>query len=77
VSDGATPPVDAYLAALPPDQRDALADLRARLRRCCRITLRSCPMRCPAFASLGLKGKMVVGYAAFAGTLAFIPIPAR
>lgn len=66
-------PVDAYLAALPPDQRDALADLRARLKALLPDHLEVMSYAMPGFRQPGPKGKMVVGYAAFARHLGLYP----
>jgi uncharacterized protein YdhG (YjbR/CyaY superfamily) len=66
-------PVDAYLAALPPDQRDALADLRARLKALLPDHLEVMSYAMPGFRQPGPKGKMVVGYAAFAKHLGLYP----
>lgn len=65
--------VVAYLAALPADQSDALKALRARL-----VALLPDHLECLSYAMPGLrqpgpKGKMVVGYAAFAKHLGLYP----
>ena len=73
MSEGAALPVDAYLAALPPDQRDALADLRARLKTLLPDHLEVISYAMPGFRQPGPKGKMVVGYAAFARHLGLYP----
>jgi uncharacterized protein YdhG (YjbR/CyaY superfamily) len=73
VSEGAAQPVDTYLAALPPDQRDALADLRARLKALLPDHLEVMSYAMPGFRQPGPKGKMVVGYAAFARHLGLYP----
>jgi len=73
VSEGAALPVDAYLAALPPDQRDALADLRVRLKALLPDHLEVMSYAMPGFRQPGPKGKMVVGYAAFARHLGLYP----
>jgi uncharacterized protein YdhG (YjbR/CyaY superfamily) len=73
VSEGAALPVDAYLAALPPDQRDALADLRARLKALLPDHLEVMSYAMPGFRQPGPGGKMVVGYAAFARHLGLYP----
>lgn len=65
--------VDAYLSALPPDQRDALAALRARLRDLLPGHLEVMSYAMPGFRQPGPKGKMVVGYAAFARHLGLYP----
>jgi uncharacterized protein YdhG (YjbR/CyaY superfamily) len=66
-------PVDAYIAALPPDQRDALIALRARLRALLRDHLEVMSYAMPGFRQPGPRGKMVVGYAAFAKHLGLYP----
>lgn len=58
--------VDTYLAALPSDQRDALTDLRARLKALLPDHLEVISYAMPGFRQPGPKGRMVVGYAAFA-----------
>jgi uncharacterized protein YdhG (YjbR/CyaY superfamily) len=73
VSEGAALPVDAYLAALPPDQRDALADLRVRLKALLPDHLEVMSYAMPGFRQPGPKGRMVVGYAAFARHLGLYP----
>jgi uncharacterized protein YdhG (YjbR/CyaY superfamily) len=73
VSGGAALPVDAYIAALPPDQRDALADLRTRLRALLPAHLEVMSYAMPGFRQPGPQGKMVVGYAAFARHLGLYP----
>lgn len=62
--------VDAYLAALPDDQRRALEDLRALLRRLLPGAVEEISYRMPAFR---LGGKVVAGYAAFSRHLAYLP----
>jgi uncharacterized protein YdhG (YjbR/CyaY superfamily) len=56
-----TSPVDQYLATLPPDQRAALATLRARLHREIPGAEEAIKTRVPA---LRYKGKTVVGFGA-------------
>jgi uncharacterized protein YdhG (YjbR/CyaY superfamily) len=65
--------VDAYLAALPPDQRKALADVRARLKALLPGHLEVMSYAMPGFRQAGPKGKMVVGYAGFARHLGLYP----
>lgn len=65
--------VDAYIAALPPDQRAALTDLRARLKSLLPDHLEVVSYAMPGFRQPGPKGKMVVGYAAFARHLGLYP----
>ena len=65
--------VDAYIAALPPDQRGALTALRARLRSLLPDHVECMSYAMPGFRQAGPKGKMVVGYAAFARHLGLYP----
>ena len=65
--------VDAYLAALPHDQRDALTTLRARLKALLPDHIEVLSYAMPGFRQPGPKGKMVVGYAAFAKHLGLYP----
>jgi uncharacterized protein YdhG (YjbR/CyaY superfamily) len=65
--------VDAYIAALPPDQRAALTGLRARLKALLPDHLEVMSYAMPGFRQPGPKGKMVVGYAAFARHLGLYP----
>ena len=65
--------VDAYIAALPSDQRDALTTLRARLKALLPDHLECMSYAMPGFRQPGPKGKMVVGYAAFAKHLGLYP----
>ena len=65
--------VDAYLAALPPDQRTALTTLRDRLKTLLPDHLKVMSYAMPGFRQPGPKGKMVVGYAAFARHLGLYP----
>jgi uncharacterized protein YdhG (YjbR/CyaY superfamily) len=65
--------VDAYLAALPPDQRKALTGLRARLKSLLPDHLETMSYAMPGFRQPGPRGKMVVGYAAFAKHLGLYP----
>ena len=65
--------VDAYIAALPPDQRDALTTLRARLKALLPDHLEVMYYAMPGFRQPGAKGKMVAGYAAFARHLGLYP----
>lgn len=66
-------PVDAYIAALPPDQREALTTLRARLQALLPEHLEIMSYAMPGLRQPGPKGKMVVGYAAFAKHLGLYP----
>lgn len=62
---------DAYLAALPPDQRKALTTLRAHLR-----ALLPDHTECLSYAMPGFRhpsGKMTAGYAAFKHHLGLYP----
>jgi uncharacterized protein YdhG (YjbR/CyaY superfamily) len=68
-----TAPVEAYLAALPPDQRDALIALRARLTTLLHDHIECMSYAMPGFRQPVPKGKMVVGYAAFAKHLGLYP----
>ena len=65
--------VDAYLAALPPDQRTALTGLRQRLARLLPDHVECLSYAMPGFREPGAKGKMVAGYAAFARHLGLYP----
>lgn len=65
--------VDAYIAALHTDQWSALADLRARLQALLPDHLEVISYAMPGFLQPGPKGKMVVGYAAFAKHLGLYP----
>lgn len=65
--------VDAYLEALPPDQRDALTALRARLKSFLPDHLEVMSYAMPGLRQPGPKGKIVVGYAAFARHLGLYP----
>jgi uncharacterized protein YdhG (YjbR/CyaY superfamily) len=65
--------VDAYIAALPDDQREALTALRARLRALLPDHLEVMSYAMPGFRQPGPKGRMVVGYAAFAKHLGIYP----
>lgn len=65
--------VDAYLAALPADQRDALTALRARLKVLLPDHLETMSYAMPGFRQPGPKGKMVAGYAAFTRHLSLYP----
>ena len=65
--------VDTYIAALPPDQRDALTDLRARLRALLPDHQEVMSYAMPGLRQPGPKGRMVVGYAAFARHLGLYP----
>ena len=65
--------VDAYIAALPPDQREALSILRVRLRALLPDHVECLSYAMPGFRQPGPKGKMVVGYAAFTHHLGLYP----
>jgi uncharacterized protein YdhG (YjbR/CyaY superfamily) len=65
--------VDAYITALPPDQRDALTELRARLMALLPDHVETMSYAMPGFRQPGPKGKMVIGYAAFAIHLGLYP----
>lgn len=65
--------VDAYLAALPTDQRDALTTLRAHLKALLPDHQEVMSYAMPGLRQPGPKGKMVVGYAAFARHLGLYP----
>lgn len=65
--------VDAYIAALPQTQRDALTALRARLKALLPDHLEVMSYAMPGFRQPGPKGRMVVGYAAFARHLGLYP----
>jgi uncharacterized protein YdhG (YjbR/CyaY superfamily) len=65
--------VDIYLAALPADQRAVLTDLRARLRTLLPDHVECLSYAMPGFRQPGPKGRMVVGYAAFARHLGLYP----
>ncbi|WP_333818329.1 iron chaperone [Tabrizicola sp.] len=65
--------VDAYIAALPRDQRDALTTFRTRLRALLPDHIEVLSYAMPGFRQPGPKGKMVVGYAAFAKHLGLYP----
>ena len=65
--------VDAYIAALPADQQDALTALRASLKALLPDHLEVMSYAMPGFRQPGPKGKMVVGYAAFARHLGLYP----
>jgi uncharacterized protein YdhG (YjbR/CyaY superfamily) len=65
--------VDAYLAALPLNQREALTALRSRLTTLLPDHLETMSYAMPGLRQPGPKGKMVVGYAAFAKHLGLYP----
>jgi uncharacterized protein YdhG (YjbR/CyaY superfamily) len=66
-------PVDAYLAALPADHRAALTALRSRLSALLPDHIECISYAMPGFRQPGPKGKMVIGYAAFARHLGLYP----
>lgn len=65
--------VDAYIAALPADQRAALGALRARLKALLPDHLEVMSYAMPGFRQPGPKGRMVAGYAAFSRHLGLYP----
>lgn len=65
--------VDAYIAALPSNQGLALTSLRARLRAMLPDHPEVMSYAMPGFRQPGPKGRMVVGYAAFAKHLGLYP----
>lgn len=65
--------VDAHIAACRPEQATALHALRASLRRFLPDHLEVMSYAMPGFRQPGAKGKMVVGYAAFARHLGLYP----
>ncbi len=65
--------VDAYLAACRPDQAAALQDLRARLKTLLPDHPEVMSYAMPGFREPRAKGKMVIGYAAFAQHLGIYP----
>ncbi len=68
-----TTAVDTYLTALPPDQRAALTTLRARLKTLLPDHIECLSYAMPGFRQPGPKGRMVIGYAAFARHLGLYP----
>lgn len=68
-----TAAVEAYLARLPADQQTALRSLRATLIRLLPDHLEVMSYAMPGLRQPGPKGKMVVGYAAFARHLGLYP----
>ena len=68
-----TSDIDAYLAALPEDQRTALQALRAQLRALLPGHAEVMSYAMPGFRQPGPKGRMVAGYAAFARHLGLYP----
>ena len=68
-----TAEVDAYLAALPDDQRAALTTLRDQLRALLPGHPEVMSFAMPGFRQPGPKGRMVAGYAAFARHLGLYP----
>lgn len=65
--------VEAYLTALPDDQRAALTSLRTLLQMLLPDHPEVISYAMPGFRQPGPKGKMVVGYAAFARHLGLYP----
>ena len=68
-----TAEVDAYIAALPDDQRQALTGLRARLKTLLPDHREVMSYAMPGFRQPAPKGRMVIGYAAFARHLGLYP----
>jgi uncharacterized protein YdhG (YjbR/CyaY superfamily) len=68
-----TDAVKAYLAALPADQRSALQALREAARAHLPNTIECISYAMPGFRQPGPKGKMILGYAAFARHLGVYP----
>jgi uncharacterized protein YdhG (YjbR/CyaY superfamily) len=67
------PEVDAYLAALPADQRQALQALRETLTSLLPDHLEVMSYAMPGLRQPGPKGRMVIGYAAFSRHLGLYP----
>lgn len=65
--------VDAYLAALPIDQREALQTLRTIIARHLPDHLEVISYAMPGFRQPGPKGRMVAGYAAFKKNCGYYP----
>ena len=65
--------VDAYITACRPDQATALQDLRARLTLLLPDHPEVMSYAMPGFREPGAKGRMVIGYAAFARHLGIYP----
>ena len=65
--------VEAYLSALPPDQQAALRALRATLASLLPDHIEVMSYAMPGFRQPGPRGKMVIGYAAFARHLGLYP----
>jgi len=65
--------VETYIASLPPDQAAVLTALRTRLKVLLPDHLEVLSYAMPGFRQPGPKGKMVVGYAAFAKHLGLYP----
>jgi uncharacterized protein YdhG (YjbR/CyaY superfamily) len=68
-----TTAVNTYLAHLPPDQRDTLQRLRTLLQTHLPDHIETLSYAMPGFRQPGPKGKMVIGYAAFAKHLGLYP----
>ncbi len=68
-----TAQVDAYIAALPHDQRMALTDLRALLRSILPDHVETISYAMPGLRAPGPHGRMVAGYAAFRHHLGLYP----
>ena len=71
-TDGAAA-VEAFLAALPPDQQAALRALRATLARFLPEYVECMSYAMPGFRQPGVKGRMIAGYAAFRRHLGLYP----
>lgn len=65
--------VEAYLSALPPDQRAALSALRAVIKARLPDHLEVISYAMPGFRKPGPKGRMVAGYAAFKVNCGYYP----
>jgi len=65
--------VDAYIAARPPAFADALRQLRAELAELLPDHIECLSYAMPGFRAPGVKGCMIVGYAAFAHHLGLYP----
>jgi uncharacterized protein YdhG (YjbR/CyaY superfamily) len=68
-----TAEVDAYLNRLPPNQRAALNQVRTAARAYLPDAVECISYAMPGFRQPGPKGKMILGYAAFARHLGVYP----